>query len=404
MHTFKYKDVYSAAILLLFGVLPPVLGSLFGASSMAEGVVVSISILAVFLYKEWFGFLIFNKRLLFFLLFFIVYVLICNIFVSDWNVKANMSAVFLFFILHFSYFLSKSKCLHDGVNYKACFIVLFVLVLIALFNIFTGFSFGLNFYGKGKAIFPFGEPSHYAIFLGPFFIAVFCQIRKSGKFILLVLMFLIVAKVASTTLFIYLFLALLLMLRSSLLLFLASIPLMIGSLVFIISNDYYYTRFIISPDSDNLTALVYLQGLQDAYQSFVSTYGVGLGFQMLGTQPISPAGMQIGNIMNGVFLNRQDGGFLAAKLIAEFGVLGIIFLLYYIRFFVKSFIFLSGVNVNGASGKFIFCLSCVYCAFVELFVRGAGYFTPTVFFLIVAVFLLNRTSWNEKHFIDMEVR
>lgn len=398
MFIFNFNEVCIIILLFSFGVLPAVLG-VFGASSMAEGVVLSIFISFLALYKKSFDIFVFSKKFVFCFLFFVIYILLCNILIGSWSSKANFSAALVFFIFQFAYFFSKNPSLENGLNKRVILIIFAILVCVGFINVLTEFSIGKALYDKNKVLFPFGEPSHYALFFGPFFITTFCHVKRIGKIIILVLVSLLALKIESSTIFIYLFLALLLMARGSIYSFFVFTPVIFFVLYFLLQDDYYLSRVSLSSDSTNLTALVYLQGLQDAYNSFMSTSGVGLGFQMLGTQPISFAGLQIGYLMGGEYLNRQDGGFLAAKLIAEFGLFGFFILILYMKFFVKSYFILSDKKGVGVNCSFIFCLSCVYCAFVEFFVRGVGYFSPTIFFMIVSIFFLRRMSWGDKFFI-----
>ncbi|MFT8211578.1 MAG: hypothetical protein ACMZI0_15200 [Symbiopectobacterium sp.] len=52
------------------------------------------------------------------------------------------------------------------------------------------------------------------------------------------------------------------------------------------------------------------------------TYGLGLGFQMAGTNGVGEYGYKI-YVLSGMDLNRFDGGFLASKIVSEFGVIGV---------------------------------------------------------------------------------
>jgi len=92
-------------------------------------------------------------------------------------------------------------------------------------------------------------------------------------------------------------------------------------------------------------------------------------------------------------LNIEDGGFLAAKLIAELGFLGIIIVLGYMLFIVKI-LFRSNKIYNK---KFItsneklelFFNGFIFSFFIEMFLRGYGYFSPGLFIFISALFGLN---------------
>ena len=304
------------------------------------------------------------------------------------------------FLFIFSYFFSKESIFKEVVSHKCIIFIFWLLVTISFISIFTRFDVGLLFYGKNKVVFPFGEPSHFSLFFAPFF---FMAVVLSRNAIVKAAYILIVAIIAllfpSATLLIYVILASAISIRLSKSSFLIFILVFVFAIYTIFSSDYFISRIILSNDSDNLTALVYLQGLQDAFYSIKSTYGIGLGFQMLGTQPLSPAGEQISYLMGGVELNRQDGGFLAAKVVAELGLYGVMILIFYLFFFLKSFFGLSKVNNSLCYSdlNYIFSLSFIYASFVEFFVRGVGYFSPTIFFLIVSFFIYMRIS-KSRHF------
>jgi hypothetical protein len=153
-------------------------------------------------------------------------------------------------------------------------------------------------------------------------------------------------------------------------------------------TPYFLDRLAISDTSNNLSALVYLQGLYDAYYSLEATNYLGLGFQLLGTQPPSELSLTIQTIA-GTELNREDGSFLAAKILAEFGILGVIFIIYYLKISFQAVIFLRKqiFLINDRRDlKHQLVAAIIFAFSVELFVRGTGYFSPGVFLFIFALF------------------
>jgi hypothetical protein len=113
-----------------------------------------------------------------------------------------------------------------------------------------------------------------------------------------------------------------------------------------------------------------------------------LGFQLLGTQPRSEQSYIIERLA-GIQLNREDGGFLAAKILAEFGILGAIFILYYLKISLEAFGFLKKqilIINNRQNLKHQLVAVIIFAFSVELFVRGAGYFSSGVFLFIFALF------------------
>ena len=162
----------------------------------------------------------------------------------------------------------------------------------------------------------------------------------------------------------------------------------------IISNtDYFTERANLSLESNNTTALVYLQGVDYAEKALTNTNGMGLGFQMMGTQKSSEVTDKLISLVgsgDGGGVNRLDGGFLAAKIITEFGVLGIGLLLIYLFSFCKSLLYLRYITRYGIGKENVYLSisHSIFCTFiVEIFVRGVGYFSPGVVIFLVSYFL-----------------
>ncbi|MCT7942953.1 hypothetical protein [Shewanella holmiensis] len=385
-----YKDAGQMLLLLSVGVLPPFAGFFLGASSMALGIFIFFILLLLVKLERLPHILCVHKSIFIFLVISLFYALIQQIFIGVWATKSFFSIVALLLVFIIAYFLSKEILFQRPLNRNSIFILFWFLVFFAFLAIVTDFGIGYLVYGHNKSIFPFGEPSHFALFFGPFFLMIIAM--TESRLIKLLYIFLVTTLallIPSTTLLIYVLLALGLMIRFSKSSIFVFIPLLVAAIYTLLTDSYFLSRLILSNDSKNLTALVYLQGLQDAYNSIESTLGLGLGFQMLGTQPASLAGEQLKYLMGGDYLNRQDGGFLAAKIIAEFGVYGFFILVSYLVMFFKAFTNLkNGMFLNSEYPlASVFSLCFIYASFVEFFVRGVGYFSPSLFFFFVALFL-----------------
>lgn len=92
---------------------------------------------------------------------------------------------------------------------------------------------------------------------------------------------------------------------------------------------------------DNLSSLIYLKGWQDALANTARTYGLGLGFNMMGCSPLPDVPIRtLLSVPGRMDLNNEDGSFLLSKLMSEFGVLGLAFfiwaIVYWIRYELKS--------------------------------------------------------------------
>lgn len=174
-------------------------------------------------------------------------------------------------------------------------------------------------------------------------------------------------------------------------------------LAILVSSSEYFVSRLSFEGTQNLTTLVFLQGWELAYINLVETDGIGLGFQMLGS-PGTHLGTitdEILKVTSGKEYNLADGGFLAAKIIAEFGVFGIILIVSYLYFLLK-FIFKSNkawqyihlshnLQYRQELKKRLMISGLLFAFLVEVFLRGYGYFSPEVFLALVAVFYLHLT-------------
>ena len=303
--------------------------------------------------------------------------------------KSYFTIPFLLFFFIVSYLISINFKKINRCNFKcSIFILSLVLFIVAVTNIFIDLRF--SGYTHAKAVVPFSEPSHFALFSGMFFVFSFVlAANRKARFFIFVSVVLLSVGFPNTTMLMYAILMALLLLRFRISSLLVSVSILV-ILVLIISNTPYFSqRMTISRASANLSALVYLQGVYDAYEAIVSTHALGLGFQMLGTQPPSEIAELISLRLGGEGeLNRQDGGFLGAKIIAEFGVLGIISVLLFVVLSFRSFLFLRMIIHKRliVYDPVVVFIHCVFYSFsVEIFIRGYGYFSPGVFIFLASV-------------------
>jgi hypothetical protein len=104
---------------------------------------------------------------------------------------------------------------------------------------------------------------------------------------------------------------------------------------------------------------------------------------------------KIAQIMGGSYLSLLDGGSTATKVIAEFGVLGIIMLLAYARLVFRGISYIRAAQSAPARDRdkrVIFFQALVISYSLELLVRGVGYFSPGGFLALVALISLHRLS------------
>jgi hypothetical protein len=168
-------------------------------------------------------------------------------------------------------------------------------------------------------------------------------------------------------------------------------------LFFLQKSEYFSSRLNISQDNDNISVLAYIQGWDFAYNHSINSNFFGIGFQQLGFTPIeTDTSIKIETLIEGK-LNDKDGSFDASKIISEFGLFGIVILIFYFKLLIKSLKILSTDKiVCKNSSILVFCCCSVFSFFIEIFIRGVGYFSPTFFIFITSVLYIINKKKNSK--------
>lgn len=134
-------------------------------------------------------------------------------------------------------------------------------------------------------------------------------------------------------------------------------------------------------DQTNITSIVYIQGLIDAFKNLINTYGYGLGINNMGCSPLPENIAREILINQNIYdLNRYDGSFLASKIISEFGVFGLLFLF---LIFIKTIIFIYNNNESNTMIKISKLL--IVCFFFICITRSSGYFTGSFLIFLLAI-------------------
>lgn len=285
---------------------------------------------------------------------------------------------------------------------RVMIVVLFVVGWLGVFFPVDGFNYALRI----KPVFPFSEPSHFSLTFG-LFLVLYSSVG-SFKFIL----FAFLNSVAIGLLYpnmtvlvfslLIIFIATLRLQRKKSYIIIMFLPLFLIFFVWSLFHisPYFSDRLDIRT-TDNLTALVYMQGWQLAYLNFTKTIGMGLGFQMLGEAPT-----QTGSISqkisvlsdDGSIANLADGGFLASKVIAEFGIIGLLLTLVYLVLIIKAiFLLIKKANYKPVYHArrdvdlflILVCSACLGYS-VEYFLRGIGYFSPNLVVVLSVIYSLIR--------------
>lgn len=296
--------------------------------------------------------------------------------------------------------IAGSKSLSHIIENKNYDIILFSKVCIVgmLTMTLTGFS-GAGIWdpvAHPKAVGVYPEPSHFALALSPFML--FLAAVGGGRYRFLAISCLGLLGIALESLLLLVVAAMTCLLTCHLWknAIFASITLVL--LYALDKHSYFWDRLDYSESNLNLSLLVYLNGWDMAWNSVVGSGGTGLGFQQLGVGRV-PDGIHSDEIVRqaSIMLNERDGGFLAAKVISEMGVVGILVTLIGASIGIWSSmkirkVCLSGYSPADASENaiLIFC-HCVCAMFLlELLLRGGSYFTiGTVMYLAALAVLIS---------------
>lgn len=239
-----------------------------------------------------------------------------------------------------------------------------------------------------KPVFPFSEPSHFALAFVPGFMYACVTARGVTRVAFLILGITCSILIQNLTLLIGVILVAIVSLRISILFgFLAL--LLVGSTQ--IDLSYYEERVDLSGDSRNLSKFVYLQGWQMIGEALERSAGIGIGFQQLGINGTDvEAAAFLRAVRNGEDMNLLDGGFVFAKIGGEFGLFGIALAVFFLALMVRSVWTLRSAAIDQKSVPRVRIFAyCVVVTFViELFIRGTGYFTGTGLMFAAALWIL----------------
>ncbi|GGK24105.1 hypothetical protein GCM10007987_04970 [Aliivibrio fischeri] len=374
-------------ILFFFAFIPSFIFVVFNQSSITLGIM--ISIFFVSLYQAVIGEFKFNYRVLVLSLWIMIWLFITsysNIMTNP--TKVGLSVFFVFLYLNFAYQLSIQIKKNDSKDFFHITVVLCrVLLFIGIVSLFFKLDV-LGYSAYSKSIFTFYEPSHYALVLVAFLMPSFYIVSYKEKLLYFFILLCFGLVFPSVIILIVAFLSAFSILNKRIFL-LSVIGAVLGFLMITPQTEqllYFYERLNFSENTSNLTALVYMQGWYDAYYSFIETTGIGLGFQMAGENTETWINYRIYDLSGG-YMNRNDGSFTASKLISEFGVLGVFFVLSYLIVFIKSIRAIkNGIrnkNIDFSMISNFFIISYV----IEMFFRSAGYFTIGTLMLFVGIML-----------------
>ena len=152
-------------------------------------------------------------------------------------------------------------------------------------------------------------------------------------------------------------------------------------------------------NNSNMSSLVYLQGWQDAYANLKNSHGFGLGFNMMGCDPLpaTEARLILEEHFNAAKLNSQDGSFLLSKGISEFGIFFIFLVLY--SLFILFKVYKMHLSSSAPALKKVYAIwgMIIFTSLFSMIVRSSSYFTgnfPLLIFALFAVIDSNRFSFK----------
>lgn len=318
-------------------------------------------------------------------------------FSKDRFIKAFFS---LSVFLHFSFLLARSFArLHE--NYILLLVkkVFFGMIMISLVSL-SLFMSGMTVLGSNY--FPFSEPAHLARMYGVFLclnMVINNSLKRKATYLILTLIF--SGLFPSASLLIYCILAVLLLIlagedkkKSKL------IPLKIMVTLFflvtfytLVDRDYFLGRIDLSGNSNNLTSLVFFQGLEATKNILLETNYIGIGLHQMGNEPANYITEMISTIRSMPIgegdLNRSDGGFVAAKLISEFGIFGLAIILYYIKTAVYCLLQLKK-TMHTTHTKI--AMTVIVSVAPEILIRGGGYFSASLLLMWASIQYLPKNS------------
>ncbi len=388
-NSITFSLIINFSIFIISCLIPTTFFYVFQTSSQAFGVAVSailligLSSLGIANRPSSHGFILFLISTLIFLIFIFTHGLIASILQNMQFIRLIQSIILLGFMIIGGYFISYSVFRNDEE------IIIKSAGYFTLFFIFIGVLGILGIRPLESAIsnnpvFPFTEPSHYAITFMPFLLFLCVIIKTYSKILLLILTLIIAFFLQSLSLVTGILIIAVIVMDIRLV--------AIGFAVLItaagfLDLTYFSSRLNFGYDSNNLSALIYLQGWELSFDSIYRSFGWGIGFQQLGYGDFNSPAADIVFRLLGNDANLKDGGFMLAKATSELGIFGFAGILVLSAMAGKA-----GWNLRQIATRrkespasAILAMS-VICGYVlEIFVRGIGYFSGSAMLLIGAI-------------------
>ncbi|PTQ58294.1 hypothetical protein C8J26_3894 [Sphingomonas aurantiaca] len=385
---FIRTPLFAALLLGIILATPSAASYLFLTSSQAVGTAVMAAVASLLLAP------VVRFRIRVFAMVILVAAIFGHFFVARYMIPASTgrfasSLVLLLGVILAAHFVAQWLVeLPDTVLQRALHWLRIGMVLVAILSILHLEPRRFDLSVPEKAIFPFTEHSHFALVFTPLLLDGCVRARGWRRSVWLVVGLLIALLLQNLTVLIGFALVALI---TAPLWQIVILTIVIAGAALSMDLTYYLSRLDLSADTTNLSALVYIQGYEFMIDSFDLTSGWGMGFQQLSVIPMkSLASNVIYAITRGDSLNVYDGGFGVSKIVSEFGVFGIGMTLYFAVLASRLALRLRKAALGKAAPNLsmIAPYSFIVGFAVEMFVRGVGYFSGTVFMLVVAYLFL----------------
>ena len=299
-----------------------------------------------------------------------------------------------------------SSSISGTILWMSAFGVLLSASGFSFFSLLTGLEWRSGFYS---------EPSHLVLFTLPFFAYRLLNGHVSKSILVIIAIYLFYAfslslLVALASIFLV---KILCTQRAGLnLKMMYYLCLIIVSLMFILpefDTSYVDDRFfgligdsgLVGDQVENLSSIVWLNGWSQGYESMTETLGLGLGFNQMACGRFYSVGMFsdiVSSLLGGdTILNAEDGSFMASKLVAELGVIGIFvvgFVMYRCILIIRRFTRIKRGLLVGDVDLVTLQVSGAISLLIMLFVRNTGYFSLNVI-LAFSLLFLDYRGWRK---------
>lgn len=367
--------------------LTSIIMKLFGTNSLGVGIsFFAILIFLLYIIHPIKIFIFRNDSIIIFSLFFSFIFSILSLLSND---SFSISRFFISFIL-IIFFIYIANILSNYISIISPKKFLMLINLIYIILLIDGLA-GILFKFEKKSTLLFLEPSHYALSVLAFYLFhIYTEKKLFYKIFAIFVLFIIAVFIQNLTLLVGLLFGILISFRAKI-----SFLILIFFLIIVISLDidikYFTNRLILTENLDNLSVLVFISGWERAFLNIYNTFGFGLGFNQLGYVGEFGYFQELLSKLGAERLNLLDGGTTGSKLISEIGIIGVFLLLLYQYYFFKI-IYILKKKFSNFDFKDIFFF-CVYIMFfVELYIRGVGYFSGTLFLFLTSIFYLKNIT------------